>query len=304
MKFSTFLKLSAAIYVARKFIQRSQRSKSTPLIAPQENLRLLQKAARVIRLPSAPQDIPMVISDGSGLQCPRTAKIYPYKDGVLYLLPDTVQKTATQKTLDTSFTAWAYDRSRDLILPLAKLPTFAQEVAWVQKNLQVKPGDTVLDLACGHGNFTVELSKRAGDDGLVIGLDLSKAMLARASERIRLWGLQNVLLVYGDAHQLPLADHCIEKLNCSGGFHQMPDLPKVLSELGRVGTAKAHLTTSTFMEIPGDYYAPIKRASAVNARLYFVPVQILKEQLAGLGFASFDWSMPGAGFGYVSASRA
>ena len=84
----------------------------------------------------------------------------------------------------------------------------------------------------------------------------------------------------------------------------MPELPQVLSELSRVGTPKARLTTSTFMEIPGDYYGPLKRTSAVTARLYFVPVQILKEQLAGLGFTSFDWSMPGGGFGYVSASRA
>ena len=90
MKFTTFIKLSITLYLARKLIQSTQRRKSTPLIAPQENLRLLQKAARVLRLPSSPQDVPIVIPDGSGLQCPRTAKIYAYKDGILHLLPDNI----------------------------------------------------------------------------------------------------------------------------------------------------------------------------------------------------------------------
>ncbi|NUO47889.1 MAG: methyltransferase domain-containing protein, partial [Polyangiaceae bacterium] len=42
------------------------------------------------------------------------------------------------------------------------------------------PGDKVLDLACGDGTFSSWLAERAGDSGLVVGLDVSVSCLDRA----------------------------------------------------------------------------------------------------------------------------
>lgn len=303
MRFQTFLKLSLALYVARRIVRRSQRQPSAPSFSPEESAALLQKAARFLRLPSAPEDPPLVLPDGTGLQCPRTGQLYPYLNGVLSLLATDTIRTFTQKTLDTPTTAWAYDRLRDVVMPMVGLPTFPEEVSQIQERLKLKPGDVVLDLACGHGNFTIELAKRVGEEGLVIGLDLSSAMLSRAAMNVRRWGLRNVLLINGDAHYLPLAAGTLSKLNCSGGFHQMPDLSKVLSELARVGASNATLTASMFMESPNDPFSSFKRTSGAWAKLYFIQVETLRQQLASLGFASFDWFMPGGGFGYISASR-
>jgi len=41
----------------------------------------------------------------------------------------------------------------------------------------VSPGDTVIDLGCGGGYFTVALAKMVGDRGRVIAMDLQKEML-------------------------------------------------------------------------------------------------------------------------------
>ncbi len=47
----------------------------------------------------------------------------------------------------------------------------------------IKPGETVLDIGCGCGATTIEIAQRIGSLGSVTGIDISKAMLSRASSR-------------------------------------------------------------------------------------------------------------------------
>ncbi len=48
----------------------------------------------------------------------------------------------------------------------------------------VKSGDRVIDVGCGCGTTTIELARRTGPGGHVLGIDISKPMLSRAAERI------------------------------------------------------------------------------------------------------------------------
>ena len=266
--------------------------------------RLLTRAAPVLRLPTSSDRQPEVLPDGDGLRCPATGWVYPYRRGVVDLLDSELVLTMTQKSLDTPFTAWAYDRFRGALTRLLNVADFPVEVAMIQQHLQAQAGDTLLDLACGPGNFTVEWAKRVGGDGLVIGLDISPAMLARAAHHMKRWGLDNVLLIRGDAHRLPLADSCLRKVNCSGGFHQFPDLPQALREIGRVSAPGAVLTASTFAEGPTDRRDAIKRLLKRRFDLHSVPLVWLEEQLASVGYGEYHWSLPGGWFGYISARKA
>lgn len=63
--------------------------------------------------------------------------------------------------------------------------------------LALSPGDRVLDVACGTGLAFAELEERVGESGEVVGVDLTAAMLERATERVRVQGWQNVRLVEG-----------------------------------------------------------------------------------------------------------
>jgi ubiquinone/menaquinone biosynthesis C-methylase UbiE len=244
-----------------------------------------------------------VLPDGSGLRCPATSRIYPYRNGVLDLLGSGLEKTVAQHILDTPFTAWFYDRFRGWITRALAAPDFPEEVAQIDQRLQVRAGDTILDLACGHGNFTVEWAKRVGPEGLLIGLDISAAMLKRAAYHANRWGLANVLLIRGDAHHLPLADKCLRKVNCSGGFHQFPDLPSALREISRVSAEAAVLTASTFSERPDDPRAGAKRWMKRRFELHFVSLVWLGEELEALGYTDYAWSLPGGWFGYTSARK-
>lgn len=83
--------------------------------------------------------------------------------------------------------AGSYDRRWErLSLPLRRR---------VVEQLALRPGDTVLDVACGTG-LTFDLLERAvGPSGRVIGIDLSPDMLGRARERVATRGWDNVTLI-------------------------------------------------------------------------------------------------------------
>ncbi|MBU0705026.1 MAG: methyltransferase domain-containing protein [Chloroflexi bacterium] len=276
---------------------------TSPATDTERARRLLQRAVPLLRLPTSPDQPPEVLPDGSGLRCPATGTVYLYQNGVLDLLGDDLHKTFTQHTLDTSLTAWFYDRFRGGITRALNSPDFPEEVAHAQQVLQAQAGDTILDLACGHGNFTVEWAKRVGPDGLVIGLDISPAMLARAVRHVRRWGLDNVLFIRGDAHHLPFVDKALPKMNCSGGFHQFPDLPQALREIARVNATGGVLVASTFAEGENDPQAGVKRWMKQRFDLHFVPLVWLSEQLATLGYVDYACSLPGKWFGYMSAHK-
>ena len=65
--------------------------------------------------------------------------------------------------------------------------------------LRLRPGDTVVEIACGTGlNFPL-IEQQIGPDGRIIGVDLTDAMLDRARHRVRERGWTNVSLVQADA---------------------------------------------------------------------------------------------------------
>jgi SAM-dependent methyltransferase len=67
-----------------------------------------------------------------------------------------------------------------------------------------RAGSTVMDVGCGCGATTIELTRAVGPSGRVVGIDLSGPMLALATERLREFG--NTTCLLGDAADLPLRD--------------------------------------------------------------------------------------------------
>ena len=224
-------------------------------------------------------------------------------DGVLDLLGGGFAPTFTQRTLDTRFTAWFYDTVRDHLTGALSMPDFPTEVRNVADRLALDAGDVVLDVACGHGNFTVELARRVGPDGLVIGLDIAASMLARAANRVRRERLDNVVLVRGDALALPFRDGAFAKVNCSGGLHQMPDLARALREAARVSAVGGAFTGSSFAR-SGATETGLRGWLWRRWSLHFVPIVALRAAVERAGFADVGGEMAGRYMGYVWGHRA
>jgi len=257
----------------------------------------LARAAHLLRLPTAPEEAPELV-EGVGLRCPRTGRVYPLRDGVLDLLGGDFRPTPAQRALDTRASAWLYDQLRERLAFVFSMPSFPEEAEDVVDRLAVGPGDVVLDLACGHGNFTAALADRVGPEGLVIGLDIAASMLRRAASRRAARGLGQVLLVRGDALALPFADGCLAKINCSGGLHQIPDLPRALAEIARVGGPGARLAASGFAVESERAVTAFQRFGRRHFGMHFVDLEWLREELGRAGFESAETRMPASRIGY------
>ena len=67
------------------------------------------------------------------------------------------------------------------------------------KALGLRPGDLVVDVACGTGQNFPFLERAIGPEGRIVGVDLTDAMLAEAQDRVEVNGWRNVSLVQSDA---------------------------------------------------------------------------------------------------------
>jgi ubiquinone/menaquinone biosynthesis C-methylase UbiE len=88
------------------------------------------------------------------------------------------------------------------LYPVPGYPLWAQRRRAVQA-LRLRPGATVVDLACGTGQNFPLIEQAIGPDGRIIGVDLTDAMLAQAQRRIEHNGWSNVSLVQADAADYP-----------------------------------------------------------------------------------------------------
>jgi SAM-dependent methyltransferase len=96
--------------------------------------------------------------------------------------------------------------------------------------LSISPGDRVLDVACGPGNFTRDFARAAGDD-LVVGVDASGPMLAVA---VRDTDSANVAYLRGDACELPFRDASFDAICCFAALYLIDDPMRALDEIIRV----------------------------------------------------------------------
>jgi ubiquinone/menaquinone biosynthesis C-methylase UbiE len=67
------------------------------------------------------------------------------------------------------------------------------------KALGLRPGDSVVEIACGTGLNFAMIEEQVGPEGRIVGVDLTDAMLAQAQHRIETNGWSNVSLVHADA---------------------------------------------------------------------------------------------------------
>jgi arsenite methyltransferase len=98
-----------------------------------------------------------------------------------------------------------------------------------------RPGEVVLDHACGAGMDLLLAARRVGPHGRAIGVDLTPAMAARARRAAERAGLaERVTILDGSYEALPLDDGSIDIAISNGVLNLAPDKRVVLGELARV----------------------------------------------------------------------
>src|SRR3954453_15468825 len=113
------------------------------------------------------------------------------------------------------------------LYPVPGYPQRAQRPRAVQA-LGLRPGGSVIDIACGTGlNFPV-IEEVIGPDGRIVGVDLTDAMLAHAQNRLETNGWSNISLVQSDAADFDFPAE-VDAILCTYALTQVPECAEVIA---------------------------------------------------------------------------
>jgi SAM-dependent methyltransferase len=217
--------------------------------------------------------------------------------GYLDLLPDDLESTGvTQDLMTSSFVPRIYERywrpALGRALKGAAGPSMDEEARIARLLMSLGAGDTVLDVACGPGNFTRRFARVAGEQGLAVGIDASRTMLARGAEDLERSGASNLALVRGDATLLPFKDARFDGICCFAALHLFAEPFAALDEMRRVlgpGGRIAIMTSIRRGIAPPTLKSLLERASGMRI---FEPDEIV-EALEQRGFGDVQRRLAG-----------
>ena len=100
--------------------------------------------------------------------------------------------------------------------------------------IDLKPGETVLDLGSGGGIDVLLSARRVGPTGKAYGLDMTDEMLELARENQRQAGVTNVQFLKGQIEAIPLPDNSVDVIISNCVINLSADKDRVLREAFRV----------------------------------------------------------------------
>ncbi len=100
--------------------------------------------------------------------------------------------------------------------------------------IELRPGETVLDLGSGGGIDVLLSARRVGPTGKAYGLDMTDDMLALARENQRQAGVTNVEFLKGEIENIPLPDNSVDVIISNCVINLSADKDRVLREAFRV----------------------------------------------------------------------
>ncbi len=128
--------------------------------------------------------------------------------------------------------------------------------------IEIKEGDTVLDLGSGAGNDVFIARQMVGESGNVIGLDMTPAMIERANQNKAKLGYDNISFVLGEIEDMPLESDAIDVVLSNCVMNLVPDKVKGYAEVYRV-LKKGGTFSMSDIVIKGNLTEDVRDAAAL-----------------------------------------
>ena len=157
----------------------------------------------------------------------------------------------------------------------------------------LQPGDIVLDLGSGFGIDAELAGSKVGEEGRVLGVDLSIEEVSNANRRIVDKGIKNVRFYNMDIERLvAIPDESIDVVISNGGFCLVPNKRRAFQEIKRVLKPQGRFSISC-TTLRSGYGSINKFMSDEKAALeedfpscmeVFMPIDAAQPLLLDLGF--------------------
>ncbi|MGD9493062.1 MAG: arsenite methyltransferase [Bacteroidales bacterium] len=129
---------------------------------------------------------------------------------------------------------------------------------------KIKEGDIVIDLGSGAGNDCFVARSLVGETGMVIGIDMTPAMVDKANENIKKLGFDNVQFRLGQIEKMPVTSNKADVIISNCVLNLVPDKMTAFREMSRVLKPGGHFSVSDVV-LSGPLPEPILKAAELYA---------------------------------------
>jgi arsenite methyltransferase len=129
---------------------------------------------------------------------------------------------------------------------------------------KIKKGDVVIDLGSGAGNDAFIARHETGENGKVIGIDFTPAMIDRARINAEARGFNNVEFRQGDIEKMPVSADTADVIVSNCVLNLVPGKDAVMKEIFRVLKPGGHFSISDIV-LEGELPAEIREAAEMYA---------------------------------------
>ena len=112
------------------------------------------------------------------------------------------------------------------------------------ESAMIRTGDTVLDLGSGAGNDVFVARRMTGEQGRVIGVDMTRAMIEKANSNKAKLGYENVEFILADIEEMPVESEQIDVVISNCVLNLVDDKAKAYQEIYRVLKPGGHFSRS------------------------------------------------------------
>jgi SAM-dependent methyltransferase len=155
--------------------------------------------------------------------------------------------------------------------------------------IDLRPGETVIDLGSGGGIDVLLSARRVGPTGKAYGLDMTDDMLALARENQRQAGATNVEFLKGHIEDIPLPDNSVDVVISNCVINLSSDKDRVLREAFRVLRPGGRLAVSDVV-VRGEVPDAVRQSMLlwVGCIAGALEENDYRAKLVAAGFAAID----------------
>jgi arsenite methyltransferase len=128
----------------------------------------------------------------------------------------------------------------------------------------IKKGNVVVDLGSGAGNDVFVARAITGDEGRVIGIDMTQEMIDKANRNNAKLGLKNVEFKLGEIEAMPLSDAVADVVVSNCVLNLVPSKQKAFAEIYRILKTNGHFCVSDIV-IKGELPEDLKNSAMMYA---------------------------------------